>query len=115
MKASATGVTDSCEQSCGGWELNPAPLEAQSMLLNTEPFLWPPSFFLNVSMCLFNKTFKCVQGGRHYGGMRDLSSALTRLVENQLASSCYPLAGDCDEVCFRGGQAEGKQKPAQQR
>ena len=36
-----TGVTDRCELSCGCWELNPGPLEEQSMLLTTEPSLQP--------------------------------------------------------------------------
>ena len=30
-------VTDSCEPPCGGWELNPGPLEEQPVFLTTEP------------------------------------------------------------------------------
>ena len=37
-----TGVIDSCELPCGSWELNPGPLEEQSVLLTIEPFLQPP-------------------------------------------------------------------------
>lgn len=32
-----TGVTDTCNLSCGLWESNPRPLEEQSMLVTTEP------------------------------------------------------------------------------
>ena len=44
-----TGVTDSCELSCGCWKLNLGPLEAQQLLLTTETFLQLPlfSFFLS--------------------------------------------------------------------
>ena len=37
-----TGVTDSCELPCGCWELNPGPLEEQSVLLTTGPSLQLP-------------------------------------------------------------------------
>jgi hypothetical protein len=33
------GVTDSCELSCGCWELNSSPLEEQPVLLTAEPSL----------------------------------------------------------------------------
>ena len=36
-------ITDSCESSYGCWELNSGPLEAQSMLLTSEPSLQPYS------------------------------------------------------------------------
>lgn len=34
-------ATDSCKLSCGGWELNPGPLEKPSVLLIAEPSLQP--------------------------------------------------------------------------
>ena len=37
-----TGVPDSCELSCGCWELNLSPLEKQSVFLTSEPSLQPP-------------------------------------------------------------------------
>ncbi|XP_050003558.1 adiponectin receptor protein 1 [Alexandromys fortis] len=40
-KSPATGSSDSCELPCGCWELNPGPLEEQSVLLTTEPSLQP--------------------------------------------------------------------------
>ena len=40
-RSPGTGVTDSCELSCGSWELNLGPLEEQSLLLlTTKPFLY---------------------------------------------------------------------------
>ena len=36
------GVTDSCELSCGCWELNLGPLEEQPVLLTIEPSLIEP-------------------------------------------------------------------------
>ena len=44
-----TGSSDSCELPCGCWELNPGPLEEQSVLLTAEPFLQPPHVALNKS------------------------------------------------------------------
>lgn len=37
-----TGVTHSCELSCRCWELNPASLEGQTVLLTVELSLQPP-------------------------------------------------------------------------
>ena len=34
-------IADGCEPPCGCWELNPGPLEEQSLLLTSEPFLQP--------------------------------------------------------------------------
>jgi hypothetical protein len=46
-------ITDGCELPCGCWELNPGPLEKQSVLLTHEPSLQPPKgIFLYVF--LFN-------------------------------------------------------------
>ena len=39
IRSPATGYLDSCELPCGCWELNLGPLEEQSVLLTTEPFL----------------------------------------------------------------------------
>ena len=36
VRTPGTGVTDSCELSCGCWELNPGPLEEQLVLLTAE-------------------------------------------------------------------------------
>lgn len=36
-----TQVIDSCEVTCGFWELNPGPLQEQLMILTTESSLWP--------------------------------------------------------------------------
>ena len=41
VKVFGTGVTDSCELPCGCWELNPGPLEEQSVLLTAEPSFQP--------------------------------------------------------------------------
>ena len=34
-------LTESCELSCGCWELNPGPLEGQPVLFTAEPFPQP--------------------------------------------------------------------------
>lgn len=48
-----TGVTDSCKQPCGSWELNVGPLEEQPMLLTAEPSLKPLTlYFLKRNMYL---------------------------------------------------------------
>lgn len=38
---SGTGIIDSCELSCGCWELIPGPLQEQPVFLIVEPFLQP--------------------------------------------------------------------------
>ena len=45
VRPPATGSSDSCELPYGCWELNPGPLEEQSVLLTTEPSLQPHFFF----------------------------------------------------------------------
>ena len=42
VRSPGTGFSDSCELPCGCWELNPGPLEEQSVLLTAEPSLQPP-------------------------------------------------------------------------
>ena len=32
-----TGILDDCELPCGGWELNPGPLQEQQVFLTAEP------------------------------------------------------------------------------
>ena len=39
-------ITDSCKPPCGCWELNPGPLEEQSVLSTTEPSLQPLALLL---------------------------------------------------------------------
>ena len=34
-------ITDGCKPACGCWELNSGPLEEQSVLLTSEPYLQP--------------------------------------------------------------------------
>ena len=41
QKRASAPITDSCEPPWGCWELNSEPLEEQSVLLTTEPFLHP--------------------------------------------------------------------------
>ena len=41
VRSSEAGVTGSGESPCGCWELNPDPLEEQSVLLTAEPTLQP--------------------------------------------------------------------------
>jgi hypothetical protein len=38
-----TGITDDCKLPCGGWELNPSPLEEQPVLLSLSRFSIPSS------------------------------------------------------------------------
>jgi hypothetical protein len=45
-RSPGTGVTDSCELSCGCWELNPDSLEEQLVLLTTESSLQPLGFYI---------------------------------------------------------------------
>jgi hypothetical protein len=42
QKRASDPITDGCEPPCGCWELNPGPLEEQSVLLTTEPSRQPP-------------------------------------------------------------------------
>jgi E3 ubiquitin-protein ligase NEDD4 len=44
-------MTDGCEPPCGCWELNSKPLEEQSVLLTTEPFLKRKRNFAKVIFC----------------------------------------------------------------
>ena len=41
-------ITDSCDPTCGCWELNSGPLEEQAMLLTTEPSLQSKLLILNI-------------------------------------------------------------------
>ena len=41
QKSALDPITDGCEPPCGCWELNSEPLEAQSVLLISEPPLQP--------------------------------------------------------------------------
>jgi hypothetical protein len=41
QKRASDPITDGCEPPCGCWELNPGPLEEQSVLLTAEPSLQP--------------------------------------------------------------------------
>lgn len=45
VQSPGTGVTDSCELSCECWESNQGPLEAQTVLLTTQPSLQPSTFW----------------------------------------------------------------------
>ena len=49
VRSSGTGVTNSCELTCGCWQLNLDPLEEQPVFLTTEPSLQPNIRF---SVCL---------------------------------------------------------------
>jgi len=44
VRASGTGVIDSCELPCGCWDLNLGLLEEQPALLTAEPSLQSPLF-----------------------------------------------------------------------
>lgn len=44
--ATGTGVTDRCEPPCAFWELNPAPLEKEPVLLAAEPSSHPQFSFI---------------------------------------------------------------------
>ena len=46
VRVSDLEVTDSCELSCGFWDLNLGPLEEQPVLLTTEPSLQPRQYIL---------------------------------------------------------------------
>lgn len=39
IRSSGTGITDRCQLPCEFWDLNPGPLEKQSVLLTAEPSL----------------------------------------------------------------------------
>lgn len=69
-------------------------------------------------MCLFNKTFRCVQGARHWGRMGDLSATLKgHKVERRgwgrgkkkVSKNCWELARDWEEVCLRSEGQQGEQ------
>ena len=51
VRSTRSGVTDSCELSCGCWELNPGPLEEQPVLLTSHLFNPDIVQFLTVSCC----------------------------------------------------------------
>ena len=44
VRSPGTGDTDSCELTCGCWELNPGPLKEQPVPITAEPSLQPPQF-----------------------------------------------------------------------
>ena len=49
QKRASDPIIDGCEPPCGCWELKSGPLEEQSVLLTTEPYLQPPeSYFLSL-------------------------------------------------------------------
>jgi len=54
QKRALDPITDGCEPSYGCWDLNSGPLEEQSVLLTTEPFLQPSLLFLNYLVLRIN-------------------------------------------------------------
>lgn len=50
-------LTDSCELSYGCWQLNPGPMEKQSLLLTADPSLQPMSLQLSFFFSFFHKHF----------------------------------------------------------
>jgi hypothetical protein len=57
-----SGVKDKCEPSCGCWELNPGPLEEQTVLLAAEASLQPPP---SGSHCFVVSVVLSTGNGRH--------------------------------------------------
>lgn len=51
-------VTDSCELTCGYWELNPGPLKEQPVLLTAD--ISPVRLFICLFVCLFIHLFICL-------------------------------------------------------
>ena len=49
QKRALDPIIDGCEPPCECWELNSGPLEEQSVLLTTEPFLQPKIFSFQIS------------------------------------------------------------------
>lgn len=47
VRSPGARATEGCELACGCWEVYPAPLEEQQVLLTSEPFLQAPT---NVSL-----------------------------------------------------------------
>jgi hypothetical protein len=53
QKSALDPITDGCEPPCGCWELNPEPLEEQSVFLTSEPSLQP------IILILIEAYFSC--------------------------------------------------------
>jgi hypothetical protein len=69
QKRASDPITDGCEAPCGCWELNPGPLEEQSVLLTTKPSLQTSPYHhnplpLSPCPCLFCKPFFLLCGAR---------------------------------------------------
>ena len=64
--SSDLGVTDSCELPCGCWELNPGPLEKQSMLRSTEPSLQPSLVFSSTEERPKKYNMECNNGWKQH-------------------------------------------------
>ncbi|XP_057616168.1 zinc finger protein 793-like [Chionomys nivalis] len=56
QKRAPDPITDGCEPPCGCWELNSGPLEEQSMLLTSEPFLQPPPHVYSIKQVKLQKS-----------------------------------------------------------
>ena len=63
-------VTGGCVPSCGGWELNPGPLQEQQVLLTTKP---PVQSLLGGLNCLEFRIFKTEVGGKGLVRIRAVS------------------------------------------
>ena len=75
VRSPEAGVTDSCGLPCGCWELNPGPLEVQSVLLPAEPSLQP-------CFVIFNYVWVCAHEGE---SPRKLQSSDPLELELQMA------------------------------
>jgi hypothetical protein len=53
----AAGVTNSCELSCGSWDLNLGPLEEGLVLLTTKPHLKPCTFKLSALLQMLGVSY----------------------------------------------------------
>ena len=68
IRSPGSGVADSCEPPCGGWDLNPGPLEEQPVILTTEPPPQSQAYMLKMaislsgfaSSCLLRVVFHCL-------------------------------------------------------
>ena len=84
QKRASDLITDGCEPPCSCWELNPGPLEEQSVLLTTEPSL-QPSLFISYSRLAGSMILK----GRKGSGVPDTRSTSLAYVRGHFSMGDY--------------------------
>lgn len=83
-------VRGDCESACKCWELNPGPLEEQSVLITSKPFLQPQTYFSYNLQC---KLLTCIK----YLYVQDFraSTKVVKFIVNTYLCSINYLCSTC--------------------